>query len=607
MSPIKSDKIGKSTLPRTELKSPSASDAAVPSDPSTASGWGVRQKGASGFEPSRVAGAAPAPLQLLPEASATVRGVRTPVAARLAKVEVQDQGTLYELAVDCPAGVESFEVALTLPSFTVASITRDGWNSFSGRPGNEDLVGRREGKTAFTNYEKRVFFVEPRNVVPDPKAGASYGWAMLHRTSGDDAFVGTIPSFVGSDELRFSQAGADLQLKVIRHLGGAERKAETTSVKVWVGHGPLSEQTRSYSHALGALSSLEPMKKLIIGCSWPTHGKRITQAALESELAGSADVLAHNAYVIDDGWQKAIGDWDIDTTRFPDLKGWASRAEAMGIEPGIWIAPFMISKYSETFRDHPEWIMQDDHGDVARASNYQVLPTGGPWPMIERCAGLDISLPEVREHLTQVFLGLAEQGFKIFKVDFLAVPFMGELKQGKHTVVEHYRRFFLDLRARLEAGGHPARFIGCGAPMMESIGLFEGMRISPDSTAPPFEQMAPVAGLVDALKKIPGVEGALTHSEQAHNDKMYGNAMRVAKVRAPIFDQAYGLAIDGVVLGDHNAELNPMIRDSANHLLDGLLRSSENVNIFVADPLSRLDAEGKERWRGLQAKLTGSP
>ncbi|MBA8817470.1 alpha-galactosidase [Microbacterium halimionae] len=70
-------------------------------------------------------------------------------------------------------------------------------------------------------------------------------------------------------------------------------------------------------------------------------------------------------FVLDDGWfagrsddKRALGDWTVDTTTWPDgLWPLIERVEARGMQFGLWVEPEMISPDSELARAHPDWVM----------------------------------------------------------------------------------------------------------------------------------------------------------------------------------------------------------------------------------------------------------
>ena len=69
-------------------------------------------------------------------------------------------------------------------------------------------------------------------------------------------------------------------------------------------------------------------------------------------------------FQLDDGYQRAIGDWLDTNERFPSgVEGIAAAIAASGRTPGLWLAPFLAAPGSELARRHPEWLARAPAGD----------------------------------------------------------------------------------------------------------------------------------------------------------------------------------------------------------------------------------------------------
>jgi|WetSurMetagenome_2_1015567.scaffolds.fasta_scaffold19142_2 alpha-galactosidase len=69
---------------------------------------------------------------------------------------------------------------------------------------------------------------------------------------------------------------------------------------------------------------------------------------------------------IDDGYQKADGDWHVNTTTFPggdaQMRSLVDKIHAYGLKAQIWWAPLAVAPQSNLFANHPEIIIQDQYG-----------------------------------------------------------------------------------------------------------------------------------------------------------------------------------------------------------------------------------------------------
>lgn len=219
-------------------------------------------------------------------------------------------------------------------------------------------------------------------------------------------------------------------------------------------------------------------------CSWYRYYHGVTEADVLHNLAALAEQrerLPVRYVQLDDGYQKKVGDWLEPNRKFRSgLGALAGRIRAAGFVPGIWTAPFFVQRGARLFHKHPEWLLHDPDGEL-RPVGYHPL-----WGVLDgQVYALDPTHPGALAHLRQVFTELCAAGFDYFKIDFL---FAG-LRLGRHydqrlSPVEAYRTGLRAIREAIDtapgAGAGGRYLLGCGAPLLPSAGLVDGMRISPD-------------------------------------------------------------------------------------------------------------------------------
>jgi alpha-galactosidase len=91
-------------------------------------------------------------------------------------------------------------------------------------------------------------------------------------------------------------------------------------------------------------------------------------------------------FIIDDGWFKgrindstALGDWVVDRNKYPDgLTNLIQHVTELGMEFGIWVEPEMISKDSDLYRQHPDWLLQLDGYQQPTGRHQYVLDLQNP-------------------------------------------------------------------------------------------------------------------------------------------------------------------------------------------------------------------------------------
>lgn len=84
------------------------------------------------------------------------------------------------------------------------------------------------------------------------------------------------------------------------------------------------------------------------------------------KMATKAAQMGVERFIIDDGWfgkrdddYQALGDWYLDKRKYPNgLEPVIEHVKKQGMEFGIWVEPEMISKNSDIYRAHPDWLLE---------------------------------------------------------------------------------------------------------------------------------------------------------------------------------------------------------------------------------------------------------
>jgi alpha-galactosidase len=199
-------------------------------------------------------------------------------------------------------------------------------------------------------------------------------------------------------------------------------------------------------------------------CSWYHYFEHVTQGDIEENLRAISELdLEIDVVQIDDGYQAEIGDWLLLSERFASLGAIVDHIRGAGRRAGIWVAPFLVGERSVLAREHPDWLVRD-------------ASPGTGWPD-QQLAALDVTRPGAEEYLREVFGTFRNLGIDYFKIDFIYAGAMEGGRAADVTGVEAYRH---GLRVIREAIGPDAYLLGCGAPILPSVGLVDAMRIGPD-------------------------------------------------------------------------------------------------------------------------------
>ena len=98
--------------------------------------------------------------------------------------------------------------------------------------------------------------------------------------------------------------------------------------------------------------------------NWEATYFDFDEAKIDAIAACAAD-LGIELMVLDDGWfgkrnddNSSLGDWIVNKQKLPHgLEGLAEKIHGRGMKFGLWFEPEMVSKDSELYRAHPDWIL----------------------------------------------------------------------------------------------------------------------------------------------------------------------------------------------------------------------------------------------------------
>lgn len=202
-----------------------------------------------------------------------------------------------------------------------------------------------------------------------------------------------------------------------------------------------------------------------VWCSWYSLYRWVNERILLKTLNDFCD-MPFDVFQIDDGWQLSHGDWEPNK-KFPSgMKMIAEKISAARRLPGLWLAPFMVSTNSQLAKDHPDWLLRDENGSPVHAG---ITWTGNPY-----C--LDSSHPQVLEWLAQLIRKIRTWGYGYLKLDFL---YIGALMGQRYKDIPREAAYRNAMEVMRSAAGD-AYILACGAPIVPSLGLCDGLHIGPD-------------------------------------------------------------------------------------------------------------------------------
>ena len=199
-----------------------------------------------------------------------------------------------------------------------------------------------------------------------------------------------------------------------------------------------------------------------VWCSWYRYFEEVTA---DDVLEAVRDLDAHDLGVdvvqVDDGWSLGLGEGLRTAERFGSLARVVDEVRSSGRRAGIWLAPFVVGARTSLAAEHPDWL---------------VGPAGRNWG--EPLVGLDLAHPGVRELLDTALRRLLGLGVDYLKLDFL---YAGAVPGRRRDDVDAVTAYRSGLGLVRDVVGPDVYLVGCGAPILPSVGLVDAMRVSPDT------------------------------------------------------------------------------------------------------------------------------
>jgi alpha-galactosidase len=194
--------------------------------------------------------------------------------------------------------------------------------------------------------------------------------------------------------------------------------------------------------------------------SWNQYYTEVTQEDILANAQAAAELgLTH--LLLDDGWELEWGVWEANE-KFPlGMAGLAAELQAEGLVPSLWMAPFLVDLDAPVYAEYPGWWLKNQEGEV-------IVDQGR--------AVLDITAPGASSWLSEQIQKRVAEGWAFLKLDFLYAEAMEGVRYEPLTGLQAWERGMELVRA---AAGD-AWILGCGAPLLPSVGLVQSFRTGPD-------------------------------------------------------------------------------------------------------------------------------
>ncbi|HEV2272097.1 MAG TPA: alpha-galactosidase [Steroidobacteraceae bacterium] len=238
------------------------------------------------------------------------------------------------------------------------------------------------------------------------------------------------------------------------------------------------DQLQTYAHLVRQIHHARVDAPPLMGWwSWTAYyfgldaGAALTNAAWEAQHLKS---YGYDLFHIDEGYQFARGEYTTpDATLFPEgMSPLEYAVRGLGLTPGIWTAPFEVSERSWVYRQHPDWLVKNAHGQPIHAGN---VVDGKDQLYI-----LDSTNPGAQAYLRTTYRTLVRQwDIHYIKLDFMDDSAIEGYYYKPHTTAMEAQR--IGLSVIRDAVGDGVYLDKDGSVMLNPVGYVDYGRISQDT------------------------------------------------------------------------------------------------------------------------------
>lgn len=243
--------------------------------------------------------------------------------------------------------------------------------------------------------------------------------------------LGSLSERTGFTLFLYDHANATLTVR--KDMDNLALRHSFPALDFWSGEGAENALFERYFKACEMPSPLAPAT---FGWTSGSDGlKKISEEfviknleSFSAQLPESCKLSGSACFQIGDGWQSTLGDWLSPRPGLSNgMRGMALKIKEKGLEPGLWLAPFVVSPKSEIARRQPSWLLKDANGRLVKVG---YNPRWGGWYHV-----LDFYHDGVREYLSGVFHAIFDKwGFEFLMLDCLfsvaLVPPPGKTRGG---------------------------------------------------------------------------------------------------------------------------------------------------------------------------------
>ena len=235
-----------------------------------------------------------------------------------------------------------------------------------------------------------------------------YGYAYL-RYPEHLILIGSMDESAG-----YTVIGTDIRQNLFtlaKDLTGLRMATSTKVLDAALLEGREDEVFDAYRNMRGV--SIPPAKRAFGWISIAPWGRRPDELNIRRNLAAFRDKsIPLDYFIIGEGWQSAIGVWNLPNPNFPSgMSSLSAEIRGSGYLPGIWYAPFVVGVDSAIFRTRKDWLVPT--GRV-------IKPAGNRDRINGDYFALNVSRSDVRTYIEESYRRITEKWrYEILALDLL--------------------------------------------------------------------------------------------------------------------------------------------------------------------------------------------
>ena len=381
------------------------------------------------------------------------------------------------------------------------------------------------------------------------RKGTFYGFSYGYVRTGERVEIfGSLSERCGFTVVRFEACNSRVVIE--KDLEGVTFSGRALLADFAVIGGEYDEAFDKYFEMMGV--KCRQSKAKCGYTTWYNYYGSITQDIVMRDLESLSRIGKKiDIFQIDDGYQKAIGDWlETKGEKFPNgMKAAADAIHEKNMLAGLWLAPFGATAGSSVYKNHKDWLVRDEKGKL-----YVAGPNWGTFYAI------DFYNKEAAEYIRNFFrVILDEWGFDMVKLDFLYAACMLPM-HGKSR-----GEIMCDAMDFIRECVGDKLILGCGVPLMPAFGKVDFCRIGAD---------------VDLCWK--------RKKHRIREDVSTPNTVNCTVFRRHLNGRAFLNDPDVFLLRDGNLKMNPeqkKLLAKINGLLGSLLFVSDNVDDYSEEQM----------------------